>query len=267
MCEQYQVSRSGFYAWLGRPASSRPQANTTLCEHIREVHKVSHETYGSPRIYAALKHQGIRCGRHRVAALMRQLGLAGRASRLYWSNAGNHAFFQRHDNEKLGMPAPCKMNQLWVGDVTFLKTGTGWQYLAVVMDIYSRRIIGWALASHRKAALTCEALKMAIAVRQPEAGLWFHSDRGIEYAALEYQAVLMQYGIKPSMNRPRQCTDNAHMESFFHSFKSEWVHGNRFKGETDLRVAIQQYIENFYNPVRLHSAIGYQSPMAMEATA
>ena len=103
--------------------------------------------------------------------------------------------FKRHDNEKLGMAAPCKMNQLWVGDVTFLKTGTGWQYLAVVMDMYSRRIIGWALANHRKASLTCEALKMAIAVRQPEAGLWFHSDRGIEYAALEYQAVLMQYGI------------------------------------------------------------------------
>ena len=265
MCEKYQVSRSGFYAWQGRPASSRSQGNTTLCEHIREVHKASHETYGSPRLYAALKHQGIACGRHRVARLMRELGLAGRASRLYWSNAGNHAFFQRHGNEKLGMAEPSSVNQLWVGDVTFIKTGNGWQFLAVVMDMFSRRIIGWALANHRKASLTCEALKMAIEQRKPEASLWFHSDRGIEYAALEYQALLRQYSIKPSMNRPRQCTDNAHMESFFHSFKSEWIHGNRFKGEADLKMAIKQYIEDFYNPVRLHSGIGYQSPMAMEA--
>lgn len=236
-----------------------------LCEHIREIHKVSHETYGSPRIYAALRHQGIACGRHRVARLMRRLGLAGRASRLYWSNAGNHAFFQRHNNEKLGMAAPSNMNQLWVGDVTFLKTGSGWQYLAVVMDMYSRRIIGWALANHRKASLTCEALRMAIGARKPAHGLWFHSDRGIEYAALEYQALLGQYGIKPSMNRPRQCTDNAHMESFFHSLKSEWIHGNRFNKGEDLKQAIKHYIDDFYNPIRLHSGIGYVSPMAMEA--
>lgn len=265
MCEKYKVSRSGFYAWAARPVSSRSQANTTLCEHIREIHKVSHETYGSPRIYAALKHQGIVCSRHRVASLMRQLGLAGRASRLYWSNAGNHAFYQRHSNEKLGMAAPINTNQLWVGDVTFIKTGHGWYYLAVIMAMFSRRIIGWALANHRKASLTCAALKMAIVARKPMQGLWFHSDRGIEYAALEYQALFMQYGIKPSMNRPRQCTDNAHMESFFHSFKSEWVHGNRFKGELDLKIAIKLYIEDFYNPVRLHSGIGYQSPIAMEA--
>lgn len=265
MCEKYHVSRSGFYAWAARPTASRVQANATLCEHIREVHKVNHEAYGSPRIYAALKQREIACGRHRVAQLMRNMGLAGRASRLYWSNAGNHAFFQRHGNEKLGMAAPSAVNQLWVGDVTFLKTGCGWQYLAVVMDMFSRRIIGWALANHRRAELTCEALQMAITARKPSSGLWFHSDRGIEYAALEYQALLMQYGIKPSMNRPRQCTDNAHMESFFHSFKSEWIHGNRFKGGEDLKVAIQQYIEDFYNPVRLHSGIGYQSPMTLEA--
>jgi transposase InsO family protein len=265
MCEKYKVSRSGFYAWQRRPASARIQANAALSEHIREVHTSSHEAYGSPRIYAALQQQGIACGRHRVAQLMRSMGLAGRASRLYWSNAGNHAFFQRHNNEKLRMTAPNAINQLWVGDVTFLKTGNGWQYLAVVMDMVSRRIIGWALASHRRAALTCEALQMAIAVRKPTSGLWFHSDRGIEYAALEYQALLMQYGIKPSMNRPGQCTDNAHMESFFHSFKSEWIHGFRFRGGEDLKVAIQQYIEGFYNPVRLHSGIGYQSPMTLEA--
>lgn len=141
MCEKYKVSRSGFYAWQRRPASARMQANTALSEHIREVHTSSHEAYGSPRIYAALKQQGIDCGRHRVAQLMRNMGLAGRTSRLYWSNAGNHAFFLRHGNEKLGMAAPSAVNQLWVGDVTFLKTGNGWQYLAVVMDLFSRRII------------------------------------------------------------------------------------------------------------------------------
>lgn len=264
MCEQYQVSRSGFYAWQRRPASASTVANACLREQIKVLHQLSHEAYGSPRIYALLKQQGIGCGRNKVAQLMRQMGIAGRASRLYWKNAGNHAFFQRHGNEKLSMDEPSRINQLWVGDVTFIKTGTGWQFLAVVMDMFSRRIIGWALANHRKASLTCDALNMAIKHRRPEAGLWFHSDRGIEYAALEYQALLRQYGIKPSMNRPRQCTDNAHMESFFHSLKSEWIHGNRFKGGEDLKVAIKHYIEDFYNPVRLHSGIGYQSPIAME---
>lgn len=264
MCEKYKVSRSGFYAWQRRPASARSLANTSLCEHIKTLHKTSHEAYGSPRIYAALKQHNISCGRNKVAQLMRQMGIAGRASRLYWRNAGNHAFFQRHDNEKLSMDEPNCINQLWVGDVTFIKTGNGWQFLAVVMDMFSRRIIGWALANHRKASLTCEALQMAIHQRKPKTGLWFHSDRGIEYAALEYQALLRQYGIQPSMNRPRQCTDNAHMESFFHSFKSEWIHGNKFKGGEDLKVAVKHYIEDFYNPVRLHSGIGYQSPVAME---
>ena len=131
------------------------------------------------------------------------------------------------------------------------------------MDMYSRRIIGWALANHRKASLTCEALKMAIAVRQPETGLLFHSDRGIEYAALDYQAVLIQYGIKPSMNRPRQCTDNAHMESFFHSLKAEDLHGRRFENDGQLRQALQSYIA-FYNRQRLHSALCYLSPVAFE---
>ena len=195
---------------------------------------------------------------------MREMGLAGRSSRLYRANAANHAFFERHGNARLGMDTPNERDQLWVGDVTFLKTANGWHYLAVVMDLYSRRIIGWALATHRKAALTCEALNMAIAARQPAPGLWSHSYRGMEYAACAYQALLTAHGIKASMNRPRQCTDNAHRESLFHSFKSEWIHGFRFKGTEDVKMAIQRYIEGFYNPVRLHSAIGYQSPMAWE---
>ena len=265
MCKQYKVSGSGFYAWLKRPAVLRVEANAELMVRIRILHQQSHEAYGSPRLYAALKAQGIVCGRHRIARLMREMGVAGRASRLYWSNAGNHAFYQRHGNEKLSMTAPSNTNQLWVGDVTFINTGHGWHYLAVVMDMFSRRIIGWALANHRKASLTCEALRMAIGARKPTQGLWFHSDRGIEYAALEYQTLLGQYGIKPSMNRPRQCTDNAHMESFFHSLKSEWIHGHRFNGVEDLKMAIKYYIEDFYNPIRLHSGIGYVSPMAMEA--
>ena len=237
MCQSYRVSRSGFYAWLKRPKSCRVVENAALSEQIRVMHRASHEAYGSPRIYAALKQAGIPCGRHRVARLMRGMGLAGRSSRLYRANAANHAFFERHGNARLTMAEPKQTNQWWVGDVTFLKT-----------------------------ALTCDALSMAIATRQPAPGLWFHSDRGIEYAALEYQALLTAHGIKASMNRPRQCTDNAHMESFFHSLKSEWIHGFRFKGTEDLKMAIQGYIEGFYNPVRLHSAIGYQSPIALEVT-
>lgn len=267
MCERYKVSRSGFYAWQQRPTSARAIANAHLSAQIQVIHKQSHGTYGSPRIHATLKLQGIHCGRNKVALLMRKLGIAGRASRLYWSNPGNHAFFKRHLNEKLNMDEPSAVNQLWVGDVTFIKTSNGWQYLAVVMDMFSRRIIGWSLENHRMASLTCKALKMAIKQRKPKAGLWFHSDRGIEYAALEYQALLGQYGIKASMNRPKHCTDNAHMESFFHSFKSEWIHGNQFKGGKDLKIAVKQYIEDFYNPVRLHSGIGYQSPIEMEMAA
>jgi len=266
MCQKYKVSRSGYYAWISRPASERAVEDQRLREAIRLEHQSSHEAYGSPRIYAALKQKGMTCGRHRVARLMKCLGIAGRSSRLYRANAANHAFYQRHGNEKLAMPLPTEIDRLWVGDVTFIKTQAGWHYLAVVMDMYSRRIIGWALENHRKASLTCEALSMAIQSRQPEAGLWFHSDRGIEYAALEYQALLMQHSIKPSMNRPKQCTDNAHMESFFHSLKSEWIHGQRFKGGDDLRIAITHYIEDFYNPVRLHSGIGYLSPVVMEMT-
>lgn len=264
MCRTYGVSRSGFYAWSRRPRALRHRRNEALSEQIREIHQGSHEAYGSPRIYAALQHQDISCGRHRVAYLMRAMGLAGRASRLYRANAANHAFYQRHSNQRLHRDAPAKINQLWVGDVTFLKTSDGWHYLAVVMDMFSRRIIGWALAKHRKATLTCEALRAAITARKPAPGLLFHSDRGIEYAALEYQALLTQHGIHASMNRPRQCTDNAHMESFFHSLKSEWIHGYRFKGTDDLKIALRQYIDGFYNPVRLHSAIGYMTPIAMD---
>ncbi len=265
MCRLYGVSRSGFYAWQQRPECARRQQDKLLVEHILRIHQASRETYGSPRIHRTLLQQGAVCGRHRVARLMQCAGLVGRSSRLYRANAANHAFFRRHLNQRLEVPPPTAVNRVWVGDVTYLKTRQGWHYLAVVMDVFSRRIVGWALDRRRTAALTCAALQRAINVRQPTAGLLFHSDRGIEYAAFEYQRLLDRHGIRASMNRPGQCTDNAHMESFFHSLKSEWIHGHPFEGTHDLKKALHQYIDRFYNPVRLHSGIGYLPPVAMEA--
>lgn len=265
MCRLYGVSRSGFYAWQQRPECVRRQQDKMLAERILHIHQASRETYGSPRIHRVLQQQGEICGRHRVARLMQSAGLAGRSSRLYRANAANHAFFRRHLNQRLDTPPPDAINQVWVGDVTYLRTRQGWRYLAVVMDVFSRRVIGWALDRRRTAALTCTALRQAIAARQPAAGLLFHSDRGMEYAAFEYQRLLDRHGIRASMNRPGQCTDNAHMESFFHSLKSEWIHGNHFVGDVDLKKALRAYIDRFYNPVRLHSSIGYLPPVAMEA--
>lgn len=265
MCRLYGVSRSGFYAWQQRPECARRLQDKTLAERILHIYQASRETYGSPRVYQALQQQGAPCGRHRVARLMRAAGLAGRSSRLYRANAANHAFFRRNLNQRLAMPPPAAINQVWVGDVTYLKTRQGWRYLAVVMDVFSRRVIGWALDRRRTAALTCAALNNALAARQPEPGLLFHSDRGIEYAAFEYQRLLDRHGMRASMNRPGQCTDNAHMESFFHSLKSEWIHGHHFDGTHDLKKALREYIDRFYNPVRLHSGIGYRPPVAMEA--
>lgn len=188
-------------------------------------------------------------------------------SKLYHSAKAVQRFFAKTGNLRLELPAPTRINQIWVGDLTYLRLGERWRYLATVMDLFSRRIIGWTIARNRTATVTIRAMKRAIAERRPAPGLVFHSDRGIEYSAYGYQDFLRLYGIVPSMNRPRNCQDNAHMESFFHSLKAELVHRRRFTNDGHLNAQIGRYIERFYNLKRVHSSLGYHSPVEFEGLA
>lgn len=195
---------------------------------------------------------------------MRELGLRGRVSNLYRRSPALHKFFAKTNNVRLGEPLPTRIDEIWVGDLTYLRLGKHWRYLATVMDLFSRRIIGWTVARTRTVAVTLRALKRAIALRNPRPGLIFHSDRGIEYSAYDYQAFLRTRGIVPSMNRPRNCQDNAHMESFFHSLKAELTHQRSFTSDAHLNAALALYIDAFYNQKRIHSGLGYHSPVEYE---
>jgi len=263
MCALYRVTRGGFYAWQSRQPSERTNQDARLTERIRQVHQQSRGNYGSPRVARQLRCEGVSVGRRRVARLMRSAQLQGRSARQYHrSMVRQRAFFASVPNQlrTQGVLAP---NQVWVGDVTYLKVARQWRYLAVVMDRYSRRILGWSVSRRRDAALTCTALRLSVRNRQPGPRLMFHSDRGIEYAAFEYRDELARLGIIQSMNRPGKMNDNAHMESFFHSMKAEDLHGRRFDDDDQLRQVIRGYIA-FYNQQRLHSALRYLPPAIFE---
>ena len=263
MCALYRVTRGGFYAWQSRQPSERTNQDARLTERIRQVHQQSRGNYGSPRVARQLRCEGVSVGRRRVARLMRSAQLQGRSARQYHrSMVRQRAFFASVPNQlrTQGVLAP---NQVWVGDVTYLKVARQWRYLAVVMDRYSRRILGWSVSRRRDAALTCTALRLSVRNRQPRPRLMFHSDRGIEYAAFEYRDELARLGIIQSMNRPGKMNDNAHMESFFHSMKAEDLHGRRFDDDDQLRQVIRGYIA-FYNQQRLHSALRYLPPAMFE---
>jgi transposase InsO family protein len=265
LCQRYWVSRSGYYAWKRRPASPHSERDQWLCGRIQAIYLASEQTYGSPRIQRALADAGQHVGAKRVARLMRDNGLKARAAKLYHPNPGTHAFFQSIPNlaRKLCVSRP---DQLWVGDITYLRVGQQWRYLAAVMDRYSRRIVGWSLGEYKHALLTLCALNHAVRNRNPAAGLIFHSDRGIEYAAYAFKARLAALGLRQSMNRRGRPTDNAHMESFFHSMKSDVVHGRECADDQALYRVVRAYIA-FYNRSRLHSALNYQSPIDYERAA
>ena len=267
LCRRCRVSRSGFYAWKRRGPGKRRRSDEGLSAAIERIHRDSRGAYGSPRIHRQLRRQGVRCSNKRVARLMRELGLRGRVSRLYRWSAGLKSFFQKTGNARLDEPLPTRTDQIWVGDLTYLRLGKNWRYLATVMDLFSRRIIGWTLARNRTTALTLRALKRAIALRKPNPGLIFHSDRGIEYSSYVYQTFLRSSGIVPSMNRPRNCQDNAHMESFFHSLKAELTHQRSFTSDAQLGATLAGYINRFYNQKRMHSSLGYHSPVEYERLA
>jgi len=263
MCALYGVTRAGFYAWHARLPSERSQQDTQLLEQVRVAHERSRGFYGSPRVTGQLRLDGITVGRRRVARLMRLAGLQGRSARLYrHSKVLQRAFFAsvpyRQDTTQTQAS-----DQVWVGDVTYLKVAGQWRYMAAVMDRHSRRIVGWSLGHRRDAALTARALRQAARKRNSGPGVLFHSDRGIEYAAFEFRDQLARLGMLQSMNRPGKMNDNAHMESFFHSMKTEELYGKTFSDDQELRQTLSSYIA-FYNQQRLHSSLRYLPPAAFE---
>jgi putative transposase len=263
LCHYYGVSRSGYYAWKRRPISDRACANQKLLRRIHRVHEQSHGIYGSPRVWETLRQQGIHCGENRVARLMRHAGLTGRVVKVTRRQPGLHRFFIATPNLRKDQPTPSAPDQQWVGDITYLKARGRFCYLATVMDVCTRRILGYTLGHDRSVHLTTRAVQRAIRSRASPANLLFHSDRGIEYGAYRYKAFLGEHGIRSSMNRPGHPGDNAHMESFFHSMKAEWIRGKIFKTFTDLESAVKQYIR-FYNHHRLHSGLDYRTPVEYE---
>jgi transposase InsO family protein len=258
------VSRSGYYAWRGRPASKREQENTALAREIREVHQSRRGVYGSPRVHIELRARGHRISRKRVAYLMRAEGLEGKRPRLFRRTTDSAHAFPTAPNLLKRNFATHQPNQAWVADVTFIWTGEGWSYLAVVLDLFSRRVIGWAMSDSNDAQLVTAALRRAVARRGECRGLIHHSDRGTTYASDLYQRELRACGMRPSMSRKGDCWDNAVAESFFATLRAELTDGERYRTRHDALVSIQTYIDDFYNLVRRHSTVQYLSPVEYE---
>lgn len=267
LCEWLGVSRAGYYSWRNRPLSPRAIENRSLLDQITRIHEDSDTSYGSPRVYKQLLREGVEISCGRVERLMSKAGLVGKAARIYRRHALTKAFYNSLPNLRLERGMPEGINEQWVGDVTYLKLAGQWRYLAVVMDLYSRRIIGWQLSKYRTAEVTREALRQAISTRHISPGLIFHTDRGAEYGAWLIQDELKNHGILPSMNRAESVVDNAHMESFFRSMKTEVIHGVEFSSEHELRMVIARYVDCFYNEQRLHSGLGYIPPTECERMA
>ena len=263
LCRRYRVTTSGFYAWLGRAESAHAKQNRVLSTEITRLFVQHHERYGSPRIYRLLVNAGGSVSRRRVAHLMRAAGLRAKAVRGYRAKANIHQLYARHPN-RLWTTRVTGPNQVWVGDITFVKVGTGWRYLAIVMDQYSRRILSWTLTRRRTAAVTSAVLVLA-ARRRPTRGVIFHSDRGSEYMGAAFCACVARLGMEQSAN-VRGPGDNAHAESFFHSLKAELTRGVVFLSERTLRTQLERSMR-YYNTIRLHSGLAYLSPLAFERRA
>ena len=267
MCRALAVSAAGYYAWRIRPESARSVSDRTTLSVIRVIHRESRETYGSPRIWKALVTQGHRIGEHRVARLMRQDGIRAKTVTKWRATTQSQHRFPVAANtleRAFTVEAP---NRVWAGDITYVWTLEGWLYLAVLLDLYSRRVVGWAMSQRITVELTEQALTMALAKRAPTAWLLHHSDRGSQYAATSYQRVLDEYGLIPSMSRKGNCWDNACVESFFGTLKRELVYQRQYATRSEATQDIFEYIEVFYNRQRRHSTLGYHSPAEYEARA
>jgi putative transposase len=264
MCSALGVGRSGYYSWRKDRPSQREQANQVLLEQIKEVHQDSRQTYGSPRVYRALRRMGILCGKNRVARLMRMHNIVGKKPRK------RYPVTTQRQPGALAAPnllnqdfSADRSNQKWVTDITYIDTAEGWLYLAPVLDLYSRMVVGWSMADHMESSLVKEALCMALAKRNPAPGWIHHSDQGSQYTSEIYQQHLADHRCQVSMSRVGNCYDNATMESFIATLKKECV-THQFATRKQARLAIFEYIEVWYNRRRLHSSLGYRSPLEFE---
>ena len=268
MCEVLGVSRSGYYAWRDRKPGPRQEQRMKWRQQVKDAHEVAGRfTYGSPRVTQELKAQGVAICENTVAKLMRAQGLAAKVKRRFVPQTTD----SRHDcpiapnrlDRDFTASAP---NTRWTSDITYVATDEGWLYLAVVLDLYSRRVVGWSMRPHLRAELACEALEMALRSRRPEPGqLLHHSDRGVQYASEAYRSLLSDAKAQASMSRPGNCYDNAVTESFFSTLKTELVNHERYATHEDARRSLFEWIEVFYNRKRRHSSLGYLSPEAFEA--
>ncbi len=265
MCRVLEVSRSGYYAWLKRAPSERTKANAALLETIRAIHVESDGTYGAPRIHADLPSKGARASLNRVARVMRGAGIRG-VSRRKWTKT------TRRDRD--ARPAPDLLerdftatgpDQVWVADITYIPTSSGFLYLAIVLDVWSRRIVGWAMETHLRAELVLKALDMAVWQRRPT-GVIHHSDQGTQYTSVAFGRRCKALGVRPSMGSVGDAYDNAMAESFFATLECELIDRYRFRTRAEATMAVFGYIEGWYNPRRRHSALGYESPMSFERT-
>ena len=264
MGQVLRVSRSGYYAWRRRPESRRAEANVRLLVQIRETYQRSQQTYGSPRIHRDLRDQGVVCSRKRIARLMRREQIVARKAhqrvpRTTWRDPDAQPA-PNLLNQEFSAPAP---DRKWVGDITYIDTAEGWLYLAVILDLFSRKVVGWAMAAHLEASLVQQAWHMAVSQRSPSPALLHHSDQGSQYTSAAYQHDLALYHCQVSMSGVGNCFDNAAMESFFATLKAECA-DYQFATHAQARTAIFEYIEGWYNRQRLHSTLGYLSPVEFE---
>jgi putative transposase len=266
LCRNLEVTRAGFYAWRRRPVPKRAQRNAAALVHIRAVHRRSRQRYGSPRVHRQLQENGVAIGLHRVARLMRLDGLRGRMKRRFRVTTDSNHNLRVAPNLVARQFDVARPNRVWLSDITYLATAEGWLYLSAVLDLHSRRLVGWSLDDHLEASGACRALRQAIAARRPRPGLIVHSDRGVQYAGNDYQRILRAHRLQCSMSRKGDCWDNAPMESFFGSLKREL---DQQKPWPTMRAAeddVGQFIR-FYNYERLHSALDYRSPARYEMKA
>lgn len=267
LCQCFEVSPSGYYSWSKRQSSpsKRTQVDQELKVQITRIHKESRQTYGAPRIQACLLEQGRQHGRNRIARLMREQKICGRQRRRYRPRTTD----SNHDqpiapNRLQGLPPTTRIDQVWLADITYIETAEGWLYLAGVLDLHSRRIVGWAMSPRIDTELVLEAWNMALCHRQPARELLFHSDRGVQYASAQFRQNLAKAGVTASMSRKATCYDNATMESFWSTLKIELIYRHKFASRQQAGREIFDYIEVFYNRRRLHSALGYRSPEHFE---
>lgn len=265
MCKTLEVSSSGFYAWLGRGDSDRAIEDRRLTALIQGIFAESRSIYGVPRVHETLQQRGQRCSRKRVARLMQLAGLRSKTKRKFRVKTTDSKHGHPIAPDRLGQDfSASAANQVWVSDITYIPTDEGWLYLASTMDLFSRRIVGWSMASTMHATIVTDALQMAIDQRAPAAGLIHHSDRGVQYASAEFRALLASNGFIASMSRKGNCYDNAAKESFFHTLKTELVNHEHYRTREEARASVFDYVEAFYNRQRIHSTLGYLSPSDFE---